>query len=333
MLNSLYATPSHGVAFFVSGAQQFNTSCTLPYSLEISQQSFTIPANASLIWSLNDEGARYSTSLKIYLLPDQTHVLQVDCEGHGQFHLSDDKITIDWRSGGTDSSHYFQTIAMSLWLEMQGILCIHANALEYNGKTIALIGPSGMGKSTLSAYLQANGFNWLTDDMLAIHKQEMIYPSWPKARMWPDSVQNVTQESAESLNKVHQRFNKRELDLPKLDTSIPKHLDAIFLLNREGANLKNIDACVNLRQVSATSHSSSTLSAHISSINSSIAFMALLQNSMLGSAYSPLGLETARLRSLSALIQKVPVQQLNYANNYATLASVKELLIQNLGTK
>jgi hypothetical protein len=75
--------------------------------------------------------------------------------------------------------------------------------------------------------MQQQGYNWLTDDMLAVHPNNMVYASWPKARMWPDSVEQVANEQSQDLGKVHQRFAKRELNLPTVDALKPHKLSAI----------------------------------------------------------------------------------------------------------
>jgi hypothetical protein len=115
---------------------KINTDSTLPFSVRVFEDKIIVDKNASPIWSLKDEGKRYATKLNIYALASGAKVLDVKCEGAGRFLLNENDIAIDWELGGTDSTHYFQTIAMAFWLELKGVPCIHANALEYAGKTI-----------------------------------------------------------------------------------------------------------------------------------------------------------------------------------------------------
>jgi hypothetical protein len=80
---------------------------------------------------------------------------------------------------------------------------MHAIALAFGVKAIALKAPSRGGKSTLSASLCKHGFAVMTDDMMALHislgdmgndlgnVDYEIYPSWPVARMWPDSLKSL----------------------------------------------------------------------------------------------------------------------------------------------
>jgi hypothetical protein len=76
---------------------------------------------------------------------------------------------------------------------------MHAIALAFGVKAIALKAPSRGGKSTLSASLCKHGFAVMTDDMMALHislgdmgnVDYEIYPSWPVARMWPDPLKTL----------------------------------------------------------------------------------------------------------------------------------------------
>ena len=328
MLNNIYSTPLHGVECFVGSSKQKNT--TLPFYVNVREDKITLAENAQPIWSMADEGKRYATKLNIYDQGNNTKVLNVKCEGAGRFLLTKNDIAIDWELGGTDSTHYFQTIAMAFWLELNGVPCIHANALEYNGKTIALIGPSGMGKSTLSAYLQQHGFNWLTDDMLAIHKNNTVYASWPKARMWPDSVEQVANKQSGDLSKVHERFAKRELNLPVVDAYKQHTLSAIYFLNRQGANLNNEQGSINLKIPASPSAQRDNSTVFESKVSASIGLMALLQNSMLGGAYGSLGLEKTRLSAFSQLMSTVPIKQINYKSDYSELEHVRDIILDDI---
>jgi hypothetical protein len=361
MLNRLYLTPLHGVRCGVvtPSATHSTANNSLPFSISVSENPVLIPSNLEPLWSLIDTGERYTSELHLYDIPVQhehnkqsqntaisgSKILEVKCEGTGRFMLNDNQLTIDWEAGGTDSSHYFQTSALALWLELNKVPCIHANALEFDGKCIALIGPSGMGKSTVSAYLQKQGFNWITDDMLALHGLHgshehtkcTVYPSWPQARMWPDSVNKTLanqagEQSLANMPKVHERFNKLQVTLPENLNHTGVELSAIYLLNREGAQLSALqkNKAFSLVDKKQTQQQGTN---HIYAINSRLALLSLLQNSMLGNAYSSLGLEASRLKQLSKLLNNTPVKQINYASNYESLSDVHNMIIADLSSK
>jgi hypothetical protein len=53
-------------------------------------------------------------------------------------------------------------------LSSEGHLCLHASAVAADGRGVAIVGPSGRGKSTLAALLCASGARLISDDMLRI---------------------------------------------------------------------------------------------------------------------------------------------------------------------
>ncbi len=56
---------------------------------------------------------------------------------------------------------------------------IHGSALARGNDGIALAGPSGSGKSTLTAALMAAGFDYLSDDLIALAEPDGVIVPWP----------------------------------------------------------------------------------------------------------------------------------------------------------
>ncbi|GAC16441.1 hypothetical protein [Aliiglaciecola lipolytica] len=337
MQDKYYSTPLHGVECLLPDVKP-NSSHVNSAELSVELEFAKVASCAELepIWTLKDQGLRYLTELNLYPYicadqeqhetpntSDKAYVLAVNCEGKGRFLIQQNKITIDWEAG-TPSSHYFQTLALALWLEIKQIPCIHANALKRDKKTFALVAASGTGKSTLSAKLQQLGCAWLTDDMLALHQDSaknaskssfQVYPSWPIARMWPDSVENVLGQQESVLNKVHARFNKRLIELQELsdENKYFSELSVIYILNRTVTDgVDNSPAC------------------KIETINSSQALILLLQNSILGNAYSALELEFNRIRQLSILVQSTKIKKITYSSGKENLDFVSKAILEDL---
>ena len=63
-------------------------------------------------------------------------------------------------------------VGMGLLLHRRGLLCLHGAALRINGRTIALLGESGAGKSTTSAALIIRGAIPLSDDLVVLRPQD-----------------------------------------------------------------------------------------------------------------------------------------------------------------
>ena len=75
---------------------------------------------------------------------------------------------------------------MAVLLHQRGFVILHACALQVNGQNVALIGESGMGKSTMTAAMLAQGYDFIVDDLVAIDvsgPQPMILPGFPMLKL------------------------------------------------------------------------------------------------------------------------------------------------------
>lgn len=64
------------------------------------------------------------------------------------------------------------SMGMGILLLRRGLLCLHGAALRINGRTVALLGESGAGKSTTSAALIRRGAIPLSDDLVALRPRD-----------------------------------------------------------------------------------------------------------------------------------------------------------------
>lgn len=327
-MNPLFNLPLHGV-FSVPfcGTKNHN----LPLEINLDFSCFTIDETLKPIWSMIDQGERYHSEVTLYKATTTTNThstspnpesyyLNVNCQGNGAFKITKNNITINWQAQGTGADHYFQTLAIALNLELNNVLCIHANALAYQDKAIAIVAPSRTGKTTLTAALSQNGFALMTDDMVALHENEQhyeIYPSWPVARMWPDALNDIGLNAVGSLQKVHENFEKRIVNLQSVNglnfCDKPKKLQVIYLLNRLPEE-----------------QSSKAAVCEIVPIATAQAIIVLLQNSILGSCYRALNLEKSRVKSLSKLLENISFKQINYSSGKQHLTEVGKLIKSDL---
>lgn len=72
--------------------------------------------------------------------------------------------------------------ALVLALALRGVWCLHGSAALFQDKLTAFLGESGQGKSTLAAYLAANGgpeWRLVADDILPVSTGSVGVTAWP----------------------------------------------------------------------------------------------------------------------------------------------------------
>jgi hypothetical protein len=123
-------------------------------------------------------------------------------------------------------------------LGQKGRLVLHASAVKLsNGKSIAFVGNSGWGKSTIASSFHESGATLLTDDCLLLENLngEVIkcIPNYHGIRLFMDSAKAIYKHKLKYTSVAHYS-EKVRLDL--LGDHCPKHnqsitnLDVIFLM-------------------------------------------------------------------------------------------------------
>ncbi|MBA1333511.1 hypothetical protein QQ73_21550, partial [Candidatus Endoriftia persephone str. Guaymas] len=243
------------------------------------------------------------------------YVLRIDCEGKGEFGVSDDGLGIYWEQEGTGPAHYLQTLGLSLWLELQEVPCIHANALAAGNGAIGIIAPSQTGKTTLTAALLKSGLEMMSDDMMALHRikgEWTVFPGWPQFRMWPDTALEYAGSDLEALEKVHRRFEKRVVSLEECGgynhCQGSRPLKRLYILNRLDSDGDVLT---------------------IENVPTSEALLNLLQNSMLGDVYRVLGIEQNRFQMLAEMLSGIELKKITYSSGLAHLPRVCEQIMRD----
>jgi len=134
-----------------------------------------------------------------------------------------------------DVSTYLLGPVLGFVLRLRGVTCLHASAVEVDGRALAIVGPPGAGKSTLAAGFANAGFAVLSDDVSPVLNRRgrfSVQPGYPLLRLWPDSVQALY-GSSDLLPRITPTWDKRHLDLTDrryrfLDRPAP--LSAIYVL-------------------------------------------------------------------------------------------------------
>lgn len=303
----IFTTPLHGVRLYQS-ADTDRLDCDGEYivSIKLSFSECFVPTQQKSIWRLSTQGERYSSVVELFDDPTGK-LLHIECQGTGSFQYQGNEINVAWRDEGTSFEHYLQTVGLSLWLEMRGILCIHANAIETERGVIGIIAPSQTGKTTLTAALAVRGMGMMSDDMMAIHKTTeglKVFPGWPQVRMWPEVAQHFVRD-IETLQRVHHRFEKRIVESGTQSelrfSSKSGRLKRLYLLDRTDSN----DSEIRIEQLSASE-----------------SMIVLLQNSMLADAYRSLNVEKDRLDRLASMLESVEIKRITYPSGKEHLVNI-----------
>jgi len=101
-------------------------------------------------------------------------------------------------------------------MRLLGLFCIHASVVAIDGHALALVAPSGGGKSTTAAALAARGHAIISDDVLALRVERdgvVVQPGFPWLRLCHDSMEALQAQGVRLATTVH--GEKRIAHLPQ----------------------------------------------------------------------------------------------------------------------
>jgi hypothetical protein len=125
--------------------------------------------------------------------------------------------------------------ALSMAIHQRGLVGLHASAVAIDGKAVAFMGQSGLGKSTMAASLYARGHAVLADDLVVLDPREdgtvMLLPSFPELKLFPESLIAALGDNPEGLPKLISGLDKRARLAPYGFTTDPFPIKALYLLD------------------------------------------------------------------------------------------------------
>src|SRR5262245_6130882 len=112
-------------------------------------------------------------------------------DGGGEFIVSTSERRITTFTGSADAATTRPLLidqVLPLALAHAGRLVLHASSIETSSGAVAVMGPAGAGKSTLTTSFGANGAHVLADDALVVEKRGdwLAFPAYAGVRIWPD---------------------------------------------------------------------------------------------------------------------------------------------------
>ena len=162
---------------------------------------------------------------------DDTGTFDVDAEQrritwYARPHVREDAVRIDVLSR-----------VLAVALHAQGHFCLHASAVQVDGRAIGFLAPKGTGKSTLAVALARAGAPLIADDALAVRAgaPAHVLPGVRSVRLWNDSLRRlslVAGGDAVATGAIEQQVQKHLLCAldERLLADAPAPLDALYLL-------------------------------------------------------------------------------------------------------
>jgi hypothetical protein len=96
----------------------------------------------------------------------------------------------------------------------RGYFPLHASVVVMNENAVAFTGDSGAGKSTMAAWMNAQGYPLLCDDVCVVRFDEqdnpLAYSGFPRLKLWDDAL-NAFDIDASKLQSDYSRANKYHL--------------------------------------------------------------------------------------------------------------------------
>lgn len=160
--------------------------------------------------------------------------------GHARFHIAADGVISCLQHESSSRPMLRQLLLNQIiprYLATRGQLVLHASAVTLeNGRTVAFLGNSGFGKSTLASSFHRNDALLISDDCILLDPSKnkvTAIGGFPGIRLFPDSLNAVFNETA-GFTHYTPYSDKQQLILKSEAGGIPSEprvLDAIFLLN------------------------------------------------------------------------------------------------------
>ena len=230
-----------------------------------------------------------------------------------EFWISRNGLDIEQRALNQTNSdtldHLYLNQIYPLALSRQMELVLHGAAVEVGESAIAILGLSGMGKSTLTASFAQHGWRFLTDDGLRLEWSTngiLAVPSHPSIRLWDDSISQIYPHPVDQAPPLDFTPKARLLAGQSMEhCPVPRELKTIYLLGNEAPN------SVTITQVSPRN-----------------AMIEMVKHSFLLDVEEDIMLRH-HFEHLSRLAQSVPTFELNYPRNYQSLEEVRTALIQH----
>jgi hypothetical protein len=144
-------------------------------------------------------------------------------------------VAMEPNAGARETRLFLLGSAWGALCYQRGILALHMSVVQVGDEAVAFCGPTGAGKSSVAAWLNARGYRLICDDLCCFDFSDgtpRVFPGAPRLKLWRDALAALGR-SADGLERDHFRTEKFHTDLtgalPRNPISVP--LRAIYLLD------------------------------------------------------------------------------------------------------
>lgn len=146
---------------------------------------------------------------------------------------------------------------MGVILMQRNILPLHGSAIVIDGKSYAIVGDAGVGKSTLALAFLKRGYQLLSDDVIPVTLSEdgipIVTPAYPQQKLWLESLSEFGIES-KHLRPIIDRESKFAVPVSDQFFTKPVGLAGIFELTRTEDEEVKVSPIVNLEGLHTLFH-------------------------------------------------------------------------------
>jgi hypothetical protein len=269
---------------------------------------------AQELYATEPPAGRDEPDFRFYRLPDRDIIRVV---GTGDVHLTDAEVL--FHLVAPDRRFLIEVIllglAMAFWLERRGTATLHGSAVRVGGDGVGFVAAGGTGKSSLAAYLTANGDHLVTEDLLALSWNEgtpLVEPAVGQIRLWPEVAARYSSDWRE-LPRPHPRYSKRLLLIGP---------DGIGELSAGPVPLRRIYV---LQRTDRPGYQPTVVR-----LGAGDGLAELLRHSYLPEISEAFGWQVRRLSQLVELLGAAPVRLLRYGNGLEQLPAVRAAIVDDL---
>lgn len=223
------------------------------------------------------------------------------------------EIVVDANQGVPDRNVrlYLLGSAFGALLHQRGLLPLHANAVEIEGRAIAFMGESGAGKSTLASWFHDRGYRVIADDVCVVRIEEeaVVAPGLARLRLWRDALE-ANGRSVAGLDRSYvgeaADYEKFDLPMPPTGSAVEQTPLAAICLLRRGRDLS------------------------LSRLTGVDAAEAVIENIYRGAYLDSVESRTASWETAVQLIKKVPVYSLSREWGLEKMSTVNRAVLETV---